>query len=154
MPHIGMGERLSVSIHWQRVNHLIVILEHHHYVCSMVAATAVNVSCGSNCEELTPGTHFRVAPNNRHGAAERKRPFAFLVPTNRCEPLLVRSLSIFCKFFWDKISFGRVAIAHQRSRRRLQMIEGRRRENRAPDQRRYRMVGGSGWSGSHPRRST
>jgi hypothetical protein len=25
------------------------------------------------CEELTQGTYFR-APNNRHGAAERKRP--------------------------------------------------------------------------------
>jgi hypothetical protein len=36
----------------------------------------------SNCEELTQGAHFRVAPNNRHGAAERKRPFAFLVPQN------------------------------------------------------------------------
>ena len=31
------------------------------------------------------------------------------------------------------------------------MIEGRRRENRATDQRRYRMVGGSGWSGLAPR---
>jgi hypothetical protein len=29
---------------------------------------------GSNCEELTQGAHFRVAPNNRHGAAERERP--------------------------------------------------------------------------------
>jgi len=27
-----------------------------------------------NCEELTPGTHFPFAPNNRHGAAETKRP--------------------------------------------------------------------------------
>ena len=26
---------------------------------------------GGNCEELTRGTHFRVAPNNRHGVAER-----------------------------------------------------------------------------------
>jgi hypothetical protein len=29
---------------------------------------------GSKCEELTQGTLFRVAPNNRHGVAERKRP--------------------------------------------------------------------------------
>jgi hypothetical protein len=34
-------------------------------------------------EELTLGTHFRVAPNNKHGVAERKRPFAFLAPQNR-----------------------------------------------------------------------
>ena len=33
----------------------------------------VEVRFGSNCEQLTPGTHFRVAPNNRHGTAERKR---------------------------------------------------------------------------------
>jgi hypothetical protein len=28
----------------------------------------------ANCEELTQNLHIRVAPNNRHGAAERKRP--------------------------------------------------------------------------------
>jgi hypothetical protein len=33
----------------------------------------MNVAFGSNCEELTQGTHFRIAANNRHRAAERKR---------------------------------------------------------------------------------
>ena len=43
--------------------------------------------------------------------------------SNWCELLLVRSLSAFV--FWYKISFRRVAIAHQRARRRLQMVDGR-----------------------------
>src|SRR5215470_10597071 len=33
----------------------------------------MNVAFGSNCEELKQGTHFRIAANNRHRAAERKR---------------------------------------------------------------------------------
>ena len=41
---------------------------------------------GPNCEELTQGTYFRVALNNKHGAAERKRP---------CLPCAAKSLSIF-----------------------------------------------------------
>ena len=43
------------------------------------SASELNFRLGSNCEELTQGTHVRVAPNNRHGAAEKKQPFVFLV---------------------------------------------------------------------------
>src|SRR6516162_11537874 len=46
--------------------------------------------------ELMQGTHFRAAPKNRHGAAQRKRhAFRLLIPPSRCERLLVRSLSVF-----------------------------------------------------------
>ena len=43
----------------------------------------------SNCEELTQGTHFRIAPNNRHVAAERKNALRLLSAA--------KSLSVFGK---------------------------------------------------------
>ena len=50
----------------------------------------------SNSEELTQGTHFRVALNNRHGARL---------------PSAAKSLSVF-----EKIADGRVTITHRGSR--------------------------------------
>src|SRR5262249_36185898 len=69
----------------------------------------MNVAFGSNCEELTQGTHFRIAANNRHRAAERKRSSPSSCRQARCELLLVRSLSA----FWKIIADRQVAIRHR-----------------------------------------
>src|SRR5262252_6063196 len=45
-----------------------------------IPLAAVKAGRGSDCEELTQGTHFRVVPNNRHWCGREKTPFAFLVP--------------------------------------------------------------------------
>jgi hypothetical protein len=87
-------------------------------------SSAIRGRLGSNCEELTQGTHFRVGPNNRNGAAER--PFAFLVPQNRFG-------------FLEIIANRRIAIAHCGPRDVCRMVDGR--EGR----------GARSW---HPRRST
>ena len=72
---------------------------------TQVVERPAHVADGSNCEELSESTYFRVSPNNRHGA---ETLFAFLVPPSRCDQLLVRALSVFSK----KIADGRIAIAH------------------------------------------
>ena len=71
-----------------------------------VWARLAKVRLGSNREELTQGTHFRVAPNNRHGA-ERKR----LRLPSAAKPL--RAASGQSAFgLLENIADGRIAIAH------------------------------------------
>jgi hypothetical protein len=76
-----------------------------------------DVGSGSNCEELTVSTHFRVTPKNRHGAVERKR-LSLSAPPSRCELVVNRSISAFFEISRGLANRDRTLRAQERRRYR------------------------------------